>query len=72
MVVRDAAGTELRIAPNAYFNFFRHVQVTPPLRASLVLIDGGQREMKADAPSGDCNACHALGGSAGIIGSLAE
>ena len=72
VVVRDAVGTELRIPPNEYFNFFRHAKVTPPLRASLVLIDGGQREMKSDAPSGDCNACHEPGGSAGVIGSLAE
>ena len=72
MVVRDAAGTELRMSPNAYFNFFRHAKLTPPLRAALVLLDGGQREMKAPAPSGDCNSCHAPGGSAGVIGSLAE
>jgi hypothetical protein len=57
--IRVTDGTNQAIvAPNIHANFFRHVQLNPPLRASLVFTDGHEVAMQKPAPDGACNRCH--------------
>jgi len=58
VLVRDARGVELAMTTNAYGNFFRHLDVTPPLEVTLVEPSGRARRMTAPAPHGSCNRCH--------------
>ena len=58
VLVTDKNGQELEIAPNPFDNFFRHYEMTPPLRAQIVFTNGETRTMEHAAPHGSCNACH--------------
>lgn len=64
IVVTDARGEVATMSPNAFSNFFRHFSLVPPLRARVIGVDGTSLEMAGDAPTGDCNACHAVGARA--------
>lgn len=67
IVVTDAAGATLIMAPNPYGNFFRHAPVAPPLRAWIV-DDGGQTyAMQAPIDDGACNRCHREGAGPGPL-----
>lgn len=69
VVVEDAAGVRLQMAPNAHRNFFRHAALTFPLRAWTVSVDGGVSVMSALIGEGSCNRCHReTGGEAQPIG----
>jgi hypothetical protein len=61
IVVTDAAGATLIMAPNPYRNFFRHVPVAPPLRAWIVDDEGRTYAMQAPIDDGACNRCHREG-----------
>jgi hypothetical protein len=63
ITVIDAVGQRAVMAPNPYDNFFRHVPMEPPLSVTMWLDDGTTKTM-TDAPSGDCNTCHGIEGSA--------
>jgi hypothetical protein len=62
VVVTAADGDVADMAPNPFANFFRHFPMAPPLRAVVYAPDGRSAAMLQLAPSGDCNACHGLGG----------
>ena len=64
----DALGRRVTVEPNALGNFFSHERLVAPLRASIIDANGRMSSMRADAPSGDCNACHVAGGAALPIG----
>ena len=68
VLVTDSVGERFDIAVNPYGNFFRHAPLVPPLKASIVLADGGTRAMEGAAPSGACNACHGETATAARIG----
>ena len=65
--VSDSAGVSFDVAVNPYGNFFRHVELTPPVSAAVVLRDGSVVAMRGPA-DGKCNACHFEGSSLGLIG----
>ena len=67
VVVTDARGAVATMSPNAFGNFFRHFAMEPPFQARVIGADGRERSMRALAPSGDCNGCHATGGVAAPI-----
>jgi hypothetical protein len=67
VVVTDATGDTATMVPNAFANFFRHFPMTPPFRAAVYAPDGRALEMRAAAPSADCNRCHFTGGSMPIL-----
>jgi hypothetical protein len=67
VIVTDATGQVATMSPNAFGNFFRHFDLTPPLAARVVGPSGDELRMQSQAPSGDCNACHATGASASPI-----
>lgn len=57
----DAAGAVVALPTNDVGNFYTTQALRPPLRVALV--KGSTRvAMKAPAPTGDCNGCHAPGG----------
>jgi len=60
VIVEDRSGVRAQMAPNPYGNFFRHVQLQPPLRAWVVGRDGGVAAMGMEAPHGSCNRCHGV------------
>jgi len=60
VLVTDANGVEVAMAPNPFDNFFRHYVLEPPFRAQITLSDGSQRTMDHEAPHGSCNACHGV------------
>jgi hypothetical protein len=62
VIVTDRIGRAVDMAPNAFFNFFRHFELSPPLRPVVYAADGRELAMKQPAASGDCNACHRAGG----------
>lgn len=62
IVVEDSVGGSANVSPNAFGNFFRHNQLVPPLRATIVGTDGRRITMSSPAPDGACNRCHRDGG----------
>src|SRR5262245_35656687 len=54
LVVTDQTGRVVEMAPNGFFNFFRHLELSPPLRPVVYSEDGRALAMKEPAPSGDC------------------
>ncbi len=64
VVVSDGHGNVADAVPNGFGNFFRHLKLTPPLRATVYGADGRTLTMRAPASSGDCNSCHRRGGEA--------
>jgi hypothetical protein len=67
IVVQGSAGRSAEMVPNAFGNFFRHIQLTPPLAAVIYGANGQTRAMKALAPNGDCNGCHRTRGTASVL-----
>ena len=66
-VGRQASVAEIRVsdgvneavvAPDDHGNFFRTIQLIPPLTASLRFTDGREVRMQAPVPYGGCNHCH--------------
>lgn len=69
--VTDARGRTATMAPNPYGNFFRHLQLEPPLAVVVEGPAGDSVKMAALAPHGACNRCHAPSGAAPpIVGPL--
>jgi hypothetical protein len=64
VVVSDGHGNVADMVPNGFGNFFRHLQLTPPLTATLYGADGRALTMQTPAESADCNSCHGAGRSA--------
>jgi cytochrome c5 len=59
VVVSDSQGNVLSMAPNPYYNFFRHrPKLIPPLSARVVLRDGAIVTMKGGFENPSCNSCH--------------
>ena len=58
----DARGVRIVMTSNEAGNFFARQQLIPPLQV-LVARAGATAAMR-NAPSGDCNGCHNLGGGA--------
>ncbi|MEW5851807.1 MAG: hypothetical protein AB2A00_23660 [Myxococcota bacterium] len=66
VVVRDAEGRTLPMAPDPHGNFFHHHPLTAPLQAWTINRDGGVlSRMEAPVQDPSCNRCHHPGGSAG-------
>ena len=61
VVVTDSAGRSADMVPNAFGNFFRHLDLSPPLSPTVFGHDGRSLTMQTPAPHGDCNACHSPG-----------
>jgi hypothetical protein len=67
VVVEDAVGGSAVASPNPFGNFFRHNRLVPPLRATIVGVDGQRISMQSPAPDGACNRCHREGGEAAML-----
>lgn len=64
VVVTDGFGRSADMVPNPYGNFFRHIQLEPPLVATLFAPDGRSVTMRAPIREASCNRCHRAGGEA--------
>ena len=58
ITVLGAEGGKAEMAPNEFDNFFRHIQLTPPLEVTVLGVDGLTSTMPMPADSGSCNRCH--------------
>jgi len=73
VVVVDGRGRRAVMSPNPYGNFFRHVQLEPPLEIRVEGPDGSVSVMQGLSPHGSCNRCHGqAGGPAVVSGPLAR
>ena len=67
VIVTDADGDVASMAPDRFFNFFRHFTMKPPFRAVVYGADGRALAMRSASPSADCNVCHYAGGPSPLI-----
>jgi hypothetical protein len=67
ITVVDAEGHLADMAPNPFGNFFRHLPLTPPLRATAYGPTGAAIAMQSAATSADCNDCHREGGVTAMV-----
>jgi hypothetical protein len=67
VIVEDSIGGSAVASPNPFGNFFRHNKLVPPLRATIVGVDGRRITMSSPAPDGACNRCHRDGGDAPML-----
>ncbi len=57
VVITDANGTTLTLAPNQAGNFFSEARVALPYQAKVIYM-GRERMMLTKQATGDCNGCH--------------
>jgi hypothetical protein len=69
VVITDANGQTIALAPNSVGNFYYKGPIATPFHAKLVN-DGAERVMVAAQTSGDCNSCHTLAGDHGAPGRI--
>jgi len=55
--ITDSAGTKVSLESNGVGNFSTRTPLVPPLQVTISR--GGVSRTMADAPSGNCNSCHA-------------
>jgi hypothetical protein len=67
VIVEDSVGGSAVASPNPFGNFFRHNRLVPPLRATIIGVDGKAITMSAPAPDGACNRCHRDGGAVPML-----
>jgi hypothetical protein len=71
IVITDAMGGVLPLAPNAVGNFYYSGPLAFPIQAKLVsFATGAERAMEGPVSSGDCNTCHTQDGNSGAPGRL--
>jgi hypothetical protein len=71
IVITDAMGGVLPLAPNSVGNFYYSGTLAFPIQAKLVsFATGAERAMVAPVSSGDCNSCHTQNGNSGAPGRL--
>ena len=64
IVITDASGGVLNLAPNPVGNFYYAGTLSFPIKAKLVsFVTGAVREMVAPVATGDCNSCHTQDGA---------
>ncbi len=71
IVITDAMGGVLPLAPNTVGNFYYSGALAFPIQAKLIsFATGAERAMVGPVSSGDCNSCHTQDGSSGAPGRL--
>jgi hypothetical protein len=69
VVITDANGKTVTLAPNAAGNFSYQGTIAMPYHAKVVE-NGAERVMSAGQTSGDCNSCHTVTGANGAPGRI--
>jgi hypothetical protein len=67
VLITDATGRTLMLAPNAAGNFYYQGSIATPFHAKVVR-NGVERAMASAQTTGDCNRCHTLQGDQGAPG----
>lgn len=62
VVITDAQGKVITLAPNAAGNFTYRGSVAAPFQAAVTYM-GRERRMASPPPNGDCNSCHTANGT---------
>ena len=69
IVITDAQGKVITLAPNAAGNFTYRGGVAMPFQAAVTYM-GRERRMASPPPSGDCNSCHTANGAMNAPGRI--